>query len=109
MKQAVPFSPYAQRNALVVAFAHMALAMGWEAGRGIDKDPTKDWDDDWRHVVYVDLPNGEQVSWHIAPTEVYLLDSLPKYQGEWNGKFTARDLNWVEMFALQFPHHKTMV
>lgn len=89
-------NPYTQRNALVVAFCKMAAARGWPAGRGVDNDPTKDWDDDWRHVVYVDLPSGEQVSWHMAPSEVHLLDGLPEYQGVWDGTFVARDPNWVK-------------
>lgn len=86
---------YAQRNALAVAFVKMALLQGWPTGRGIDGREENDME--WRHVVYVDLPNGDQVSWHMAPEQVYLLDGLPCYRGEWNGKWTATDVDWVKL------------
>ena len=90
---------YAERNALAIAFAKAALAAGWRAGRGYDDDQSKDWAPQWRHVVYVDLPDGRQVSWHMAPAEVELLDRLPQYAGEWNGEFTARDPSWCRFDA----------
>lgn len=90
---------YAERNALAIAFAKAALAAGWRAGRGYDDDQSKDWAPEWRHVVYVDLPDGRQVSWHMAPAEVELLDRLPQYAGEWNGEFTARDPFWCRFDA----------
>lgn len=86
---------YAERNALAVAFAKAALAAGWTAGRGYDADPTKDWTPEWRHVIYVDLPDGRQVSWHLAPAQVPLLEGLPEYPGRWNGTFVARDPDWA--------------
>lgn len=90
---------YAQRNALAVAFVKMALRMGWSAGRGIDGREENDMD--WRHVVYVDLPNGSQVSWHMAPDQVKLLDGLPEYGGVWNGEWTAKDVDWVKLLDVQ--------
>lgn len=78
---------YHQRNNAAVALVRMALLLGWPAGRGLD-DKT-DNDLAWRHVVYLDLPNGEQVSYHMAPADVPLLDGLPEYAGEWDGKFTG--------------------
>lgn len=81
---------YAQRNELAVAFAKAALAAGWRAGRGLDPKGA----DGWGHVVYVDLPDGAQVSWHIAPSEAYLLDEMPEYSGKWDGKFTGRKAGW---------------
>lgn len=90
---------YAERNALAVAFAKTALAAGWKAGRGFDDDQAKDWAPEWRHVLYVDLPTGEQVSWHMSPAEVHLLDGLPEYTGEWDGTFLARDPVWAALIA----------
>lgn len=86
---------YSERNALAVAFAKAALAAGWKAGQGTDNDPGKDWDPEWRHVVYVELPTGQQVSWHLSPSELALLEGLPLYDGEWDGTFGARDLRWA--------------
>lgn len=86
---------YSQRNALAVAFVKMALLLGWPAGRGIDGCEENDME--WRHVVYVDLPNGDQVSWHMSPDDVNLLDGLPCYRGEWNGQWTAKQVDWVKL------------
>lgn len=90
---------YAQRNALAVAFVKMALLQGWPAGRGIDGKVENDME--WRHVVYVDLPNGSQVSWHMSPDCVYLLDGLPCYRGEWNGEFTATSVDWIKLLDVK--------
>lgn len=83
---------YGERNALAVAFTKAALAAGWKAGQGIDNDPEKDWGPEWRHVVYVQLPDGQQVSWHMAPAQLALLQGLPEFDGQWDGTFVARDL-----------------
>lgn len=83
---------YTQRNVLAIAFVKMALKLGWTAGRGIDGKTESDME--WRHVVYVDLPCGEQVSFHMAPSEVELLDGLPCYRGEWNGTFVGTSPSW---------------
>lgn len=85
---------YSQRNNAAVALVRMALLLGWPAGRGLDNKT--DNDVMWRHVVYIDLPNGEQVSYHMAPSEVHLLDGLPEYPGKWDGKFTGTTA-WAEM------------
>jgi len=78
-------SVYSERNRLVIAFARMALAAGFRAGKGVD--PGK-----WP-VVYVETPNG-QVSWHIAASEAPALEGLPEYPGEWDGTYRARDASW---------------
>lgn len=84
---------YSQRNELAVAFALAAIEAGWKAGRGFDMDMPGADVNGWGHVVYVDTPGG-QVSWHIAPADVYLLDSLPQYDGDWDGTFKARNPGW---------------
>lgn len=85
---------YSQRNNAAVALVRMALLLGWPAGRGLD-DKT-DSAPEWRHVVYLDLPNGEQVSYHMAPADVPLLDGLPEYAGKWDGEFTGTTA-WAQM------------
>ena len=89
---------YTQRNELAVAFAKAALAAGWPAGRGFDPVEATDG---WGHVVYVDLPDGSQVSWHIAPSEVHLLGGLPEYPGRWDGKFTGHTPGWSQRIEVQ--------
>lgn len=91
---------YVQRNELAVAFAAMALRAGFKAGRGIDESKVEGW----QHVLYVDLPNGQQVSWHMSPECVELLDILPSYDGEWDKLYTATHKGWsIELgFGLNF-------
>lgn len=85
---------YSQRANLAVAFAKLAAQNGWTVGRGIDDKVENDME--WRHVLYVDLPGGEQVSYHFAPDDVYLLEGLPTYRGEWDGKWTGTT-DWHEL------------
>ena len=88
---------YVQRNEAVVALAAMALRAGFNAGRGVDESKVEGWD----HVVYVDLPDGKQVSWHMSPSCIRLLDILPVYPGKWDGKFTGREMGWSQ----SIPYH----
>jgi hypothetical protein len=78
---------YSERNRLAAAFARMALAAGFKAGKGGDSDETK-----WP-VVYVETPKG-QVSWHIASHDADILKGLPDYEGRWDGTWRARYADW---------------
>lgn len=91
---------YSQRANLAVAFAKAAEMLGWSMGRGVDNKVENDMD--WRHVLYVDLPNGKQVSYHFSPDDKHMLDGLPTYRGEWDGKFTST-IEWHEMLDLSPP------
>ena len=72
-------SAYTQR---MIAVRMLAVMSGCNYGLG--KDDNEDWDDEWRTVVYIDLPQG-QVSWHIAPHDLHLFDDFPQYKGKWDG------------------------
>lgn len=78
---------YAERNQCVALIARMALALGLKAG--VREHPNEDraWEDDWRTIVFIDLPTG-QVSWHFHDSEKPLLGGLPRYVGEWDGHDT---------------------
>lgn len=89
---------YSQRANLAVAFAKLAAQNGWPMGRGIYGKTESDME--WRHVLYIDLPGGEQVSYHFAPEDVRLLDGLPTYRGEWDGKYTGTT-DWHELLYTQ--------
>lgn len=91
---------YRQRNNAAIAMVKMALQLGWPAGRGIDSKMDNDMD--WRHVVYIDLPNGEQVSYHMAPEDVIHLEGLPIYRGKWDGKYTGTT-TWHSMLEVSVP------
>jgi hypothetical protein len=62
---------------------------------GVGRDANEDWDDDWRNVVYVDLPEG-QVSWHISPRDLHLFEDFPKYEGMWDGLFNGRNADFAK-------------
>lgn len=95
---------YRQRNNAAIALVKMALVLGWPAGRGVDSKTDNDME--WRHVVYIDLPNGEQVSYHMAPEDVIHLEGLPGYRGKWDGKYTGTT-NWHSM--LEFKESEEVV
>lgn len=78
---------YNERNRCVAAIAAMAIAHGWNAGLGLHEGET--CDDEWRTVVFVDLPTG-QVSWHIHTRELPLFRKLPPYKGVWDGHTTEQ-------------------
>lgn len=80
-------SVYSERNKCVALIAQMALSMGLTAGIG--KHPAEDaeWEDDWRNIIFIDLPAG-QCSWHIHDSEIPLFSFLPEYAGKWDGHDT---------------------
>lgn len=87
---------YTERNSAVIGMALMAIAAGYKAGYGIDHDwEKKGWMIEWATVVYIDLPGGKQVSFHMAPEEAGAAQKLlPVYEGEWDGGFLSRVPLW---------------
>jgi hypothetical protein len=79
---------YAERNKCVALLARMAIATGLKAGLGKHDEKDESWDDDWRNIVFVELPSG-QVSWHIQETELPMFSFLPVYSGTWDGHTTS--------------------
>lgn len=82
---------YTERNNCAIALVKAAIAAGWKAGRGTDPVAVESWS----NVVYIDLPNGKQVSYHISPDQAHLLEGLPAYDGQWDGTYVGRDPNWA--------------
>jgi hypothetical protein len=58
-----------------------------QAGRAKHDPNDKEWEDDWRNVVYIDLPAG-QVSWHFHDSHSQLLNDLGIYTRSWDGHST---------------------
>ena len=85
---------YAERNRLAIALALIALRSGYSAGKGIDDN--ENWEESWRNVVYIEFPNGTQVSWHMSPEEIHLLDILPEFEKSWDGTFLSRNADWIK-------------
>lgn len=71
---------YAERNAVVLAFARMAVMWGWRVGVLRD-DAEPDWP-----VLVIDTHSG-QVSWHFKADELPEGEFDP-YPGEWDGHTT---------------------
>lgn len=82
--------PYSERMMVVRL---LAITCGFQYGVG--KDDNENWDDEWRNVVYIDLPQG-QVSWHIAPHDMHLFEDFPKYEGKWDGNFNGNDVDFIK-------------
>lgn len=78
---------YLERNKCVVLIAKMAIALGFKSGKALHDPHDKNWEDDWRSVVYIDLPSG-QISWHFHDSNKDLLSDLPPYEGLWDGHST---------------------
>jgi len=76
---------YSERNKLVAFLASLYPS-------SLERHPDEDteWEDDWRWVVYIDLPNG-QASWHLHDSELSQFDGLPRLQGRvWEGHTTEQ-------------------
>lgn len=85
---------YWERNQLVAALSKLFPA--W-LEKHDEKD--KDWDADWRTIVYIEIPPEyrhsdekdftHQLSWHIHDTDVPMFDHLRyRYGTSWDGHTT---------------------
>lgn len=99
-RQAALDRAYTQRTIVSVLLAKMALQAGYKAGVG--KDNKENWDDEWKTILYVELPYG-QISWHVAPWDRHMLVGLPEYHGAWDGTFNSRDPEFCIRAALSAP------
>lgn len=57
----------------------------------------KNWDDDWRWIVFVDAPTG-QLSWHIHDNEFKKFSHLPQGKNEWDGHTTTEKYNRLRKY-----------
>ena len=78
-------SAYEERNRLVAFVASLYPA-------SLERHPDEDteWEDDWRWIVFIDLPSG-QATWHIHDSQLGYFDHLPRNQGrKWDGHTTEQ-------------------
>ena len=74
---------YRERDALVAALSKVFPS-------SLERHPEDDeeWEDDWRWIVFVDLPAG-QATWHIHDSELPAFAHLPRGTGaKWDGHTT---------------------
>lgn len=93
---------YQERNACVAGLARAVMRLrGGRAWLARHDASDKSWDKDWMTIVYIQLPNGGQLSWHIHDSEVsgfaFLFGEKPA--AAWDGHDTkqkyARLAEWV--------------
>ena len=76
---------YSERNKCVALVVVFARNLGYDVWLG--KHVGEDWDDDWRNIVFVELPTG-QVSWHVHDSELKLFEGLEYKDRSWDGHTT---------------------
>lgn len=85
---------YSERNHLAVALARMVLIHNDDPNTGYSFDEKTG-----RAVVYVTLPMGHQVSWHMSDTMTESFKGLgpkplPKVDTKWDGTYLGRERGW---------------
>jgi hypothetical protein len=89
---------YKERN-LILALLVNYLKGGLTSDHiGIKEHVGEDWDDEWRHVLFIDLPHGGQVSWHLYKDELVNFPGIGEYKGEWDGHDTEEKYRRVRAF-----------
>jgi len=92
---------YKERNLCVALIAKFSVMLGYQVGLG--RHEGWDWDDDWRTIVFIDLPTG-QVSWHIHDSEVEMFNFLRLehtycyYPGKWDGHSTEEKYHRLKRY-----------
>jgi hypothetical protein len=85
---------YAERDKLVTLISKVFPA---HLERHPDSDTT--WDDDWRWIVFVELPTG-QCSWHIHDNELQMFEHLQYLKTQsWDGHTTEQKYERVLAYA----------
>jgi hypothetical protein len=82
---------YHERNRLVALVSALFPA-------SLERHPEddKEWENDWRWIVFIDLPTG-QASWHINDKELPLFDHLPRVEGRvWDNHSTEEKYERIE-------------
>jgi hypothetical protein len=98
--EAAKNSAYQERDKCVSLIAHMALAMGFAVG--LARHTGDPWEDDWRNIVFVELPTG-QVSWHVHDSEMHMFCDLPRYTKPWDGHSTSEKYHRVLACSSYLP------
>lgn len=86
---------YAERNRLVALLTKLFPS---SLERHDDSDTS--WEDDWRWIVFVNLPTG-QATWHIHDSEISLFAHLPRCLGaKWDGHTSEQKYERVARVGL---------
>ena len=102
MQTAAKNNAYSERNKLVAALTKI-----YEFESSIEDHELKEgeqWDEDWRKVVYINLPSG-QASWHIHRSEEPMFAHLQSKGVKWDGHTTEEKyqrLANIDVIAKQY-------
>lgn len=87
---------YSERNKCVALIAQLAKMLGMNCGIKIHQG--ENWEEDWRHIFFLDLPSG-QVSWHLHDSELENFPTLRPYTEAWDEHDTNEKYRRVIAFA----------
>ena len=86
---------YAERNLCVALIASYAQWFGHTVG--IKQHEGEEWEDEWRNVLFVDLPTG-QVSWHLHDNELGNFPDILGYAKSWDGHTTEEKYERIKKY-----------
>lgn len=101
---------YWERNQLVAALSKLFPA--WLAKH---PENDKEWEDDWRTIVFISIPavyvfgdsvgpqRDYQLSWHIHDTDIAMFDHLRYEDRLWDGHSTEEKYRRLRMIKPQQP------
>jgi hypothetical protein len=92
---------YAERNAVVLAFAAAMEQLGYDVGQIVDEQ-----EPDWP-VLVIETPRG-QVSWHMRAEE--MPPGVPRHPHDWDGHTTEEKYRRLDrLVAVQFAPDRVAI
>ncbi len=83
---------YSERNKLVSLISKI-----FPSSLGRHEDSDTSWNDDWRWIVYVNIPTG-QCSWHIHDDDLPMFSHLKRENVKWDGHTTEEKYDRISRF-----------
>jgi hypothetical protein len=96
-------SAYRERNLVIRALCKLFPSY---RSTHVAASPGEEWEDEWRNVVFIDLPTG-QVSWHIHDSELPIFEDLQYLPNNWDGHDTEEKYNRLDALPKMEPHLTT--
>lgn len=93
---------YAERNLVVALLAEYVRTIGFDgAGEAfIAPHVGEDWGEEWKWVLFLEIPGLGQVSWHLRGDEI---DNFPRIERRdvnlWDGHTTAEKYDRIRRFC----------
>lgn len=83
---------YRERNMLAILAAQLANRNKLPSGWGLDSNG--------RVVVYIQLEDNYQVSWHMdRELELVAKSKLPPFNGEWDGSYLGKGMEYLDILC----------